>query len=157
MKIEDMDMPKQTFAFAAIHMLSNRLQVVGDKIDPTISSKQWFLLATISKFTDKPPNIGDIADVLCVSRQNIKKMANILEQHGFLKMEKDKNDLRSIQLFLTDQCSDYFKGRDKLEREYMLEIFDGVDDELLAVFCNGLSKLIKNTDKILEDSTNAER
>ena len=25
MKIEDMDMPKQAFAFAAIHMLSNRL------------------------------------------------------------------------------------------------------------------------------------
>jgi len=32
-------------------------------------------------------------------------------------------------------------------------IFDGVDDELLAVFCNGLSKFIKNTDKIPEDST----
>jgi len=48
---------------------------------------------------DKPPNIGDIADVLGTSRQNIKKIANILERQGFLKMEKDKNDLRSIQLF----------------------------------------------------------
>jgi len=157
MKIEDMDMPKQAFAFAAIHMLSNRLQVVGDKLDPTISSKQWLLLAAISKFTDTPPNIGEIADVLGVSRQNIKKMANILQQHGFLKMEKDKNDLRSIQLFITAQCRDYFKGRDKLEREYMLKIFDGVDDEMLAVLCNGLSKLIKNADKILDGSTNAQR
>ena len=89
----------QAFIYAAIHTLANRLQVIGDKIDPALSTKQWFVLAAVSKFKDKPPNIGDIADVLGTSRQNIKKMANILERQGFLRMEKDKNDLRNIQLF----------------------------------------------------------
>ena len=149
MKITDVDIPKQAFIYAAIHVLANRMQALGDKVDPTISTKQWFVLAAVSKFNKSPPNIGDIAKVLGTSRQNIKKMANILEQRGFLKMEKDKNDLRSIQLFLTEQCNEYFKGREQQENEYLESIFLGMDDEELTALCNGMSKLIENIDALL--------
>ena len=149
MKITDVDIPKQAFIYAAIHVLANRMQALGDKVDPTISTKQWFVLAAVSKFNKPPPNIGDIAKVLGTSRQNIKKMANILEQRGFLKLEKDKNDLRSIQLFLTEQCNEYFKGREQQENEYLKSIFLGMNDEELAALCGGMSKLIENIDALL--------
>ena len=149
MKITDVDIPKQAFIYAAIHVLANRMQALGDKVDPTISTKQWFVLAAVSKFNKPPPNIGDIAKVLGTSRQNIKKMANILEQRGFLKLEKDKNDLRSIQLFLTEQCNEYFKGREQQENEYLKSIFLGMNDEELTALCGGMSKLIENIDALL--------
>ena len=155
MKITDMDMPKQAFIYGAIHILANRLQTVGDRIDPTISSKQWFLLAVVSKFKEAPPNIGDVAEVLGTSRQNVKKMANILAKRGFLKLEKDESDLRSIQLFLTEKCSDYFKSRAKQEAEYIERIFLDFNDEALDSLCIGLRKLAENIDKFLEDDINA--
>ena len=40
MKITEIDMPKSAFIYAAIHLPANRLQTIGDKIGPTISSDQ---------------------------------------------------------------------------------------------------------------------
>ena len=156
MKITDIDMPKQAFIYGAIHMLSNRLQTVGDRIDPTISSKQWFLLAVVSKFKEAPPNVSNVAEVLGTSRQNVKKMANILEAQGFLRLGKNKSDLRSIQLFLTERCYNYFKSREKQEAEYIERIFSGIDNEALDSLCIGLIKLAENIDKLLEGDIDAE-
>ena len=156
MKIADFDISKQAFVYGAIHMLSNRLQILGDRIDLTISSKQWFLLAVVSKFKGAPPNISDVADVLGTSRQNVKKMANILEKCDFLKLEKDKNDLRNTQLFLTEKCSNYFKSREHKETEYIECIFSGIDDETLDSLCTVLKKLAENTEKLLESDIDAE-
>ena len=156
MNIKDVDMSKQAFVYAAIHLLANRMQVIGDKIDPTISTKQWFLLAAVSKFKNTPPNISDIADGLGTSRQNIKKMANILEKRGFLKMKRDESDLRNIQLFLTEQCRNYFKSRDQKESEYLENIFLGIDDEMLHMLCSGMGKLVENIDSLLGGNANAE-
>ena len=152
-----MDMSKQSFIYGSIHTLANRLQTIGDRIDPSISSKQWFVLAVVSKFKEKPPNFGDVAAVLGTSRQNIKKIANILEKRGFLKLEKDQSDLRSIQLFLTEKCNDYFKSREKQEVEYMERIFFGIDDEVLDHLYIGMGKLTKNIDSLLEENINVER
>lgn len=156
MKVKQMEMPKQAYIYGAIHILSNRMQTLGDKIDPTISNKQWFLLAVVSKFKETPPNIGNVAEVLGTSRQNVKKMANILEKRGFLKLEKNKSDLRNIQLFLTEKCGDYFKSREQQELEYMAHIFSDIDNKTLDSLCNGLEQLSKNIDKLLGDNTNAE-
>ena len=151
MELKDIDLPKQAYVYGAIHLLSNRLQTVGDRIDPETSEKQWFVLAAVSKFTDTPPNIGDIAQGLGTSRQNIKKMADILERRGFLRMEKDKNDLRNTQLFLTEKTIGYFKDREQQENEYLRRIFQGLDNETLTILCNGMGTLIQNLDKLLEN------
>jgi DNA-binding MarR family transcriptional regulator len=155
LKITDVDMPKKSFIYAAIHFLSNQLQTIGDKLDPKISSKQWFVLAVVDKFKDTPPNIGDVAEVLGTSRQNVKKMANILEKQGFLKLEKDKNDLRTIRLFLTEQCYDYFQSRESLEIEYIERIFSGMDDEMLTKLSSGMLKLIENIDALIKKTENS--
>ena len=156
MKITDIDMPKQSFIYAAIHLLSNRLQTIGDRLDPTISSKQWFLLAAISKFGEQAPNLGDIAKLLGTSRQNVKKIAIILERRGFLRIEKDKNDLRTVRLFLTEQCYSYFKSREQQEEEYEERVFFGFGVEELNILSSCMLKLIENIDTLLESGINEE-
>ena len=156
MKIADADISSQAFIFAAIHFLANRMQVLGDRIDPTVSGKQWFVLAVISKFESAPPNIGDVAAVLGTSRQNIKKMALILERHGFLRLEKDPRDLRNIRLHLTEQCYSYFKGREQQEDAYLEGIFAGMDGEMLDTLRSGMNKLIENMDTLLKTGINIQ-
>ena len=150
MRLIDIDMPKQAFIYAAIHFLSNRMQAIGDKIDPTISTKQWFVLAAVSKFK-KPPNISDISEALGTSRQNVKKIASILERRGFLKLERDKNDLRSTKLFLTEQCTEYLKGREHQENEFLESIFRNMDEETLMIVSKGMYKIIENISDILDN------
>ena len=150
MKITDVNIPPQPFIFAAIHMLANRFQTLGDRIDPTISSKQWFVLAVVSKFEDTPPNIGDVASVLGTSRQNIKKMALILEKRGFLRLEKDAHDQRNIRLFLTEECYSYFKGREQQENAYLESIFANMDDAALTTLRGTLNTLIQNVDILID-------
>jgi len=157
LKITDVDISAQAFIFAAIHLLANRMQTLGDKIDPTISSKQWFVLAVVNKFESTPPNIGDVAAVLGTSRQNIKKMALILEKHGFLHLDKDKQDARNIRLFLTEKCYSYFKGREQQENEYLESIFAGIDDKMLTTLRSGMNKMIENIDTMLEGNTHVEK
>lgn len=157
MKFLEMDIPKQSFIYGAIHLLAKRLQTLGDKIDPTISSKQWLLLAVISKFDDTPPNIGNVAEVFGSSRQNVKKMANILEKKGLLKMGKDEKDLRSIQLSLTEKCGVYFRSRAQMEAEMMGRIFSDIDDDMLDALCEGMTVLAKNIDTLLEENKNAKK
>ena len=149
MKISDIEMPDTAFIYGAIHLLANRMQAIGDKIDPDISTKQWFVLAVVTKYGETPPNIGDVANALGTSRQNIKKIAAILERHGFLRLERKKDDKRTIQLFLTEQCRTYLKGREQQENEYLEKIFSGFTHEALAGLRKGLNKLIVNMEKIL--------
>jgi DNA-binding MarR family transcriptional regulator len=157
MQYHDMNLDKESFIYGAIFSLANRMQVIGDKIDPTISVKQWFVLAAVSKFNKIPPNIGDIAQILGTSRQNIKKIANILERKGYMELKKAPNDLRNIQLFLTDSCYDYFKSREKQENEYLESIFFGFDNEMLESLCKNLGKLIENTDGMINRNIKSER
>jgi len=154
MAMSEVDISPQEYIYMAIHMLANRLQILGDRFDPTISSKQWHVLAVISKFEKKQPNIGDIANVLGTSRQNIKKIANILQQRGFIRMEKDKNDMRNILLYLTEQCEAYYKGREQMEREYLESIFSGLDDDELKNIKSGMTKLLTNIENLLEEDRN---
>ena len=148
------DISPQEYIYMAIHMLANRLQILGDRFDPTISSKQWHVLAVISKFDGRQPNIGDVASVLGTSRQNIKKIANILQQRGFIRMEKDKSDMRNILLNLTEQCDEYYKGREQMEHDYLESVFSGLDDDELRSMMSGMSKLLGNIESLLERGQN---
>jgi len=150
MSMSDIDISAQEYVYMAIHMLANRLQVLGDRFDPTVSSKQWHVLAVISKFEKAPPNIGDVAYVLGTSRQNIKKIANILQQRGFIRMEKDRNDMRNILLHLTEQCAEYYRNREQMEREYLESVFSGLDDNVLHDLKNGMGMLLSNIEGMLE-------
>jgi len=148
-------MDKTAFIYGAIFSLANRMQTIGDKIDPDISVKQWFVLAVVSKFSQAPPNIGDVAGILGTSRQNIKKIAKILERKGYMQLQKDPDDLRNIQLLLTNRCYAYFKRREKQDNEYLGRIFSGIDDEMLSTLCLGMSKLVENTDRLIADHEKA--
>jgi len=149
LKITDIDLPNEAFIYAAIHILANRMQTLGDKIDPTVSNKQWFVLAAVWRFKDNPPNIGEIANALGTSRQNIKKMAVILEKQGLLRIERAENDRRNIHLIMTQHCKDYLKGREQQENEYLEAIFLGIDDDILAILRSGMSKLMENMNGLL--------
>lgn len=138
------DLQDKAYIFGSIFTLSNKLQVLGDKMDPKLTVKQWLFLAGITKCESASPTLSEIAALIGSSRQNVKKMAVILEKQGFIAMSKDERDARMLRVSMTDCCKEYLKQREKSELEFIEEVFCGFEPHELSALSGAIRKLEKN-------------
>lgn len=136
------------YIFGAIFSLANRLQILGDKLDPKITIKQWLFIAVVMKTEVKDATISKLASLIGYSRQNVKKMAVILEKSGFIEFMKDDSDERILRLRVTPKCYEYFKFRENKEEEFIEKLFDGLSDDIINCLSQGLFSLEKNIIKM---------
>jgi DNA-binding MarR family transcriptional regulator len=139
---------EKSFVFGSIFTLANRLQILGDKFDKNITIKQWLLLAGITTYTEYVPTLSEVAVLIGNSRQNVKKMALILEREGFLSFAKDSHDARILRLALTKKCTDYFIKREHTEQEFLDYLFRGLDPVLINGLYEGIIKLTGNIEEM---------
>ncbi|RJE47141.1 MULTISPECIES: MarR family transcriptional regulator [unclassified Dehalobacter] len=137
------EMKKQANIFGMIFVLANRLQVLGDAFDQNITIKQWLFLVSVARF-EEPPTVSEAADDIGYSRQNAKRLAATLAEHGFVTISKDKSDARALRIMLTPKFHTYFAARRQREVEFMQQIFSGFDPELTDRFYQGLVKISRN-------------
>lgn len=135
---------KEAYILGAIFTLSNRLQFLGDRLYKSISTKQWLLIAVISKCDSSSPSLSEVADIIGSSRQNVKKMAVILQERGFVSLDKDFNDARVIRITLTPKCLTYFGEQSEKESQFMSKLFYNFDDTRTNGLYQGLEKLAEN-------------
>ena len=138
---------KQQNIFGFILMLANKFQNMGDKIFDELTLKQWFLMLMISKMTIENPSIKQISDFTSTSRQNVKKMLDILGKKGFVTMEKNKTDERSFSVILTNKTKQFFVDNAQ-ESEMIIEnlFYDFNEKESESLYCL-LLKLMNTSDK----------
>lgn len=141
------------YIFASIFALSNRLQKLGDRVNDSMTMKQWMLISAISQSDGKMLTIGETASMIGTSHQNVKKMALILQQQGFLSLTKHPTDGRAVLLSLTDRGADYFTRRSDTEQAFLRDVFQSFDRETITGLCNGLWLLGQNIE-LLERSGN---
>lgn len=139
---------KWGYIFGRILTLANRLQVLGDQMDEQITLKQWLLVAIIMKLEPSTPTISEVSGITGNSRQNVKKMASILEKQGFVKLVKDEQDARIVRIHLTAKCKAYFEQRAGKEQHFMSELFDSFDEALTDGLYQGLMRLANNVNQM---------
>jgi DNA-binding MarR family transcriptional regulator len=154
-KMNEID--KKAYIWGSIFSLANRLQILGDKLDKNISIKQWLLIAIISKFEHSSPTLGEVADTIGNSRQNVKKMAVILQSQGFVSLTKDVNDGRMVRISLTPKCIAYFQDRAEKELQFIEKLFDAFDETLTDGLYQGFIKLVENTVEMEKRNETNER
>lgn len=135
---------KKAYIFGSIFALSNKLQTLGDKFDRGLTVKQWLLLISIFKCESDSPTISEVAALIGNSRQNVKKMALILEKEGFVTLTKDLSDARMLRISFTQKCRDYLQRRENKETEFLLQLFDGFDSNEIESLADGIAKLGKS-------------
>ncbi len=138
------DLEKKTYIFGTIFTLSNKLQLLGDKMDKELTVKQWLFLAGVLKCANDAPTITEIATQIGSSRQNIKKIALILEKQGFITMKKDSIDARMLRISLTKTCKLYLKKRETMELQFIKKLFDSFELNELSSLAATITKLEKN-------------
>lgn len=135
---------KKTYIFGMIFLLSNKLQIIGDKMDPLLTVKQWLFLAGVLKCDNEDPSLSEISARIGSSRQNVKKIASILEKQGFISMKRDNADARMLRISLTDKVLIHLKKRTEMEQQFIEELFKDFKSEELLLFFSSIKKLEKN-------------
>lgn len=137
--------------FGTLFVLANRLQVLGDQMDDQISTKQWLLLAVLCKEPGMECTLSQLAQRMGSSRQNVKKMAQILQQKGFLTLNKPKEDKRSLLVSPTKACFDHLRTREGKEEAFIRMFYQGFAPEDLVAVKNGFSQWMHNI-QVMEQS-----
>ncbi|NLG24312.1 MAG: MarR family transcriptional regulator [Clostridiales bacterium] len=130
--------------FGMVFLLANRLQLLGDQMDPGMTTKQWLLVAGVLRCGNEAPALSEVAAQIGSSRQNVKKMAVILARRGFVAMERDRDDARVVRIRLTEACLAHLRQRDGIERRFLEALFAGCAPGELAALSGGMEKLLKN-------------
>jgi len=142
------DIEKKAYIFGGILTLANRLQALGDKLDENVTLKQWLLIAVILKSGRSSPTISEVAKLVGNSRQNIKKMAGLLEKQGFVSLIKDDQDARIFRIHLTPECFTYFQARSEKEMQFLNALFDALDENLTNGLYKGIIHLANNVNRM---------
>lgn len=137
------DKDSKAYVFSRIFMLANRLQALGDRMDETVTVKQWLMIAIIMR-SGGTPSLGEIAEQSGNSRQNTKKMAVILQKQGFLTLKHDPQDRRVVRVAVTAHCLDYFRNRGQQEQQFIADLFAGFEAERLNGLQEGIARLMTN-------------
>jgi MarR family transcriptional regulator for hemolysin len=131
-------------ALGMVFLLANQLETIGNRFLGELTCKQWFLLANLSSFFERPPTVSQVAHSMRLSHQNVKQLALKLQTKGFLTLEKDPQDRRSWRIRLTPKAYDYGNARASRDQVFLERFLEGVSPDHLQIFLSTTLKLHDN-------------
>lgn len=141
--------------FASLLMIANRMDTLltRELKEFNVTTKQWFLLATIESLFDNPPTMKSVAWEMGCSYQNIKQVALILQRKGLLKLGKDQRDARVTRLEMTDQSYAFLQATQPSGEVFMEDLFKDIEKEDLAKAKAVLEKILFNLTEMKNPGT----
>lgn len=135
--------------FSSLFIVGNKLQTIFDNHIPQISLKQFMLLSIVRQ-SREPLTFTQLGNILGCSRQNIKKLAEILEKKGFVIMQKSPHDTRAMCICPTDKVNDFFENdflKYQEELQYLFEVYTDEEIETLFILLSKMYAGIENLEK----------
>jgi len=138
--------------FSTLFIICNRLQTLFDNHIPHVSLKQ-FMLLSLAHQSEEPQTFTQLGRLLGCSRQNIKKLADILEKKGFITIQQSPNDSRAMCIYPTDKVDDYFQNDFSLYQEELAYLFEVYSEAEIEELFNLLLKLYAGVDNLEKKAT----
>ncbi|MBN2899692.1 MAG: MarR family transcriptional regulator [Clostridia bacterium] len=143
---------KQHILFGGAFVLANKLQLVADKKVPGLSTKQWFLLRNLRDLpSDPPPTIATLAKETDTTRQNVRKMLEVLQRDGYVILDSHPEDHRSQIVKMTERGAAVLQEISDHADPFFAEMFAGISTEECEVSARVIVKLIENLYKMQEE------
>jgi len=133
--------------FASVFIDANKLQTIFDRYHTEVTSKQWLLLVIASSF-ETPPMLTAVGDAMGCSRQNVKKIALLLEKKGYLTLQKDPKNGRSLCIAVTDKFREYASELEKSNNRVFDVMFQDFTHEQIKEFYESTSKLSRGIEAL---------
>ncbi len=141
--------------FSTLFIAGNKLQTLFDKHIPEVSLKQFMLLSIVRQ-SGEPLTFTQLGNLLGCSRQNIKKLADVLVKKGFVTARQSPYDTRAMCICPTEKVNDYFQ-KDFLEYQeelkYLFEVYTEKEIETLFILLSKLYLGIENLERRVDEKT----
>lgn len=134
LKFSDSTEKQQRLIFNSLFIISNKLQTIFDNHIPELSLKQFLLLSTVRQ-SEEPLAFTQLGELLGCSRQNIKKIADVLMKKGFVTIEKSPAAHRAMYICPTEKADAYFQtdfSDYQGELKYLFNVY--TEDEVKTLF-----------------------
>lgn len=148
-RFSDTTEKQQRAIFSALFIATNKIQTLFDKNIPQLSLKQFMLLAIVRQSKEQL-TFTQLGNILGCSRQNIKKLAEILEKKGFITIQQSPQDPRAMCIFQTAKVEQYFEhdfSQYQKELKYLFEVYTEEEVETLFVLLSKLYAGIENLER----------
>lgn len=135
--------------FSTLFIAGNKLQTLFDNRIPKLSLKQFMLLSVVRQ-SEGELTFTQLGKLLGCSRQNIKKLADVLLKKGFITMKQSPHDTRAMCICSTEKADDYFQkefSQYQEELKYLFEVYTEEEIETLFVLLSKLYQGIENLEK----------
>ena len=126
---------QESEAFGQLFVLSQHL---GRRADAALvpfglTSRQWLLLAVLSRRPGAPATLSEAAVGYGTSRQNVKQIALQLAAGGYLVLEPDADDARVTRLVLTPKVAAFDEpAAVAAQHAFLDDVFAALSDDELA-------------------------
>lgn len=138
--------------FSTLFIASNKLQTLFDNHIPEVSLKQFMLLSIVRQSKEQL-TFTQLGDLLGCSRQNIKKLADVLMKKGFATIQQSPHDARALCICPTEKVNNYFQNdfsEYQRELKYLFEVYTDKEIETLFILLSRLYTGIENLEKKIE-------
>lgn len=143
--------------FSTLFIAGNKLQTLFDNHIPEISLKQFMLLSIVRQ-AKEPLTFTQLGNLLGCSRQNIKKLADVLMKKGFITIEPSPFDARAMCICPTEKVNKFFQNDFSKYQEELKYLFEVYTEKEIETLFNLLSRLyagIENLEKRIADENNS--
>lgn len=137
--------------FSTLFIAGNKLQTLFDNRIPEISLKQFMLLSIVRQ-SKEPLTFTQLGNLLGCSRQNIKKLADVLVKKGFITIQQSPHDTRAMCICSTEKVNDFFQNDFSKYQEELKYLFEVYTNEEIETLFNLLSKLYAGIDNLEKKS-----
>ena len=144
--------------FNTLFVVTNKLQTIFDNHIPQLSLKQFLLLSTVRQ-SKETMTFTQLGELLGCSRQNIKKIADVLTKKGFVTIQKSPADPRAMCICPTEKADTYFQTDFSKYQEELKYLFEGYTENEVKTLLSLLVMLykgIENLEATIENSLTEE-
>lgn len=143
--------------FSTLFIAGNKLQTLFDNHIPEVSLKQFMLLSIVRQ-SKEPLTFTQLGNLLGCSRQNIKKLADVLMKKGFVTIQQSPYDTRAMCICPTEKVNNYFQNdfsEYQEELKYLFEVYTKKEIKTLFILLSRLYVGIENLERRLADENNS--
>jgi len=126
--------------FSTLFIAGNKLQTIFDNHIPEVSLKQFMLLSIVRQSKEQL-TFTQLGALLGCSRQNIKKLADVLMKKSFITIQQSPYDARAMCICPTEKVNDYFQNDFSQYQEELKYLFEVYTEKEIETLFTLLSKL----------------
>lgn len=156
-KFSDTTEQQSKAIFSTLFIAGNKLQTLFDNHIPEISLKQFMLLSLVRQ-SKEPLTFTQAGNLLGCSRQNIKKLADILLKKDFVTIQQSPLDPRAMCICPTEKVNEFFQNdfaKYQQELKYLFEVYTEQEIETLFILLSKLYTGIENLERKINDENDS--